>query len=127
MRKIRPLISVWKDIQIFFEWLFEEIKNDTIYSSHRIISKETYIELLRKIKNIFKDFLGTFTKPKNKVYLSLLIYILVVAITDVLWLQIIAFLLIFYFYFKKLWQGGEPLKFYKEKYYGKDSGFVEKI
>lgn len=107
---------------VFFEWFWLELKMDIKDTFKMLISLETYKSMVRRIKIFLSEIGGTYTKPKNKVYIFFILWIVSLYIFKLFIVKLTAFLLFLLFYFLKLWRGGEPLKFYKERYYGVKRG-----
>ena len=104
---------MWKDAKIFLEWFSIEIKKDLLSLFKTTASSGTYASF---IKSLVKSIRNVFFKPRNQVYWSFLLFVIALAIGNNI-SKIMFFSLFIILYFRKLWIGGEPMEFYRKKYY----------
>lgn len=112
---MRTFKQRWKELRIFTDYFIVQIKEDFQSMFKSSTTPDTYVGFLT---GILKDFKKALTRPRYHVYYALFFLIMAIAKYEII-IIVIASVLVVFFYIRSIWLSGEPLKFYKDKYYGK--------
>ena len=106
----------WKDITIFIDFFKNGIKEDLKQLFNYFLNINTYKGFLYSIgKTARKSVLGS----KNQMFMSMFIVVLA-TMTKQLYIIVLSVIFFFIMYGVYKWKTGDPLKFYKEKYFSSE-------
>lgn len=114
--KIRNFRNIIKDLAIYFEWFYNEVMSDIKSLLNFFFSIKTY-------KSIFYNIVDGEKKassPKYLTYTCFLFSIVFLTSRNYL-LSAIFFAFTFYLYSRWKWVSGEPLSFYRKRYFSDEN------
>lgn len=112
MKKLRIF---WKWFEVTIEYMVQEIKKDLL----KYFTKDYYMRQRTTLTSFFKSLKKIFISPKYLVYWAMIIVTISVIKKNVFWTY---FSLTLYtiIWLWKVWVGGNPKKYYREKYFSVD-------
>lgn len=103
----------WKDIMIFIDFFNKGIMEDLRQMINYFLNINTYKNILHfSAKTAKKSLLGS----KNQLFISMFVIVLATMTRQILYI-FLSIILFFIMYGIHKWKTGEPLKFYKDRYF----------